>query len=106
MTDTYVITGSGTSAKATIVKDPDAVLDYTFDWTEWLDALADTLADHQVIAEAGLTLETSSIVGKKVVAWLSGGTEGTTYRVTCRVTTASSPPRIDDRSIFVKIKER
>ena len=101
MTDTYVISGSG---KATIVKDPNAVLDYTLDWSEWLDDISDSLASHSMVVEAGLTLNSSAIAGQNVVAWLSGGTAGTTYRVIYRITTAGG--RTDDRSIYVKVKER
>lgn len=103
MSDTYDLSNP---LKPKIVKDPNAVLDYTFDWTEWLDGVADTLADKAITADAGITVVTSSIVGKKVVVVLSGGTVGTTYKVTCRITTAAVPARIDDRTIYVKIKER
>jgi len=104
MTDTFVISGAGSSVKATILKDPDAVLDYTFDWTAWLAGIADTLASQQMVVDTGITLNSSSIDGSKVIAWLSGGTAGTTYRVTCRVVTAGG--RTDDRSIYIKIVER
>jgi hypothetical protein len=53
---------------------------------------------------SGITKTTDSIVGKTVVVWLSGGTVGTTYRIVCRISTAGG--RTDDRSIFVKIKDR
>ena len=101
MTDTYDVTNPD---KPKIIKDPNAVLDYTFDWTAWLDDVADTIATRQVVVPSGITLDSSSIAGKKVIAWLSGGTAGQTYQITCRITTAGG--RTDDRSIFVKIKER
>ena len=104
MTDTYVVTGTGTSAKNTIVKDPDAVLDYTWDWGGWLDDITDTISSHEMVVETGVVCDSSSIVAKTVVAWISGGIAGTTYRVACRVVTAGG--RTDDRSIFIKIKER
>jgi hypothetical protein len=103
-TETYVVTGTGADAKNTIVKDPNAVLDYTFDWSEWLDAITDTIASKTIVAETGITNDSSSISGKTVIAWLSGGTAGVTYRVTCRIVTAGA--RTDDRSIFIKVKER
>lgn len=105
MADTVEVTEAG---KASIVKDPDAVLDYIFDWTAWLDALPDTIASHSVSVEAGdCTVLNSVINGKTVVVWLSGGTAGTTARVRCRITcSASSPARVDDRTLYVKLKER
>jgi len=37
MTDTYVVDSKGRSV---IVKDPNAVLDYSWDWTDWLEKAA------------------------------------------------------------------
>ena len=104
MVDTYVV---GTTGKATILKDKDAVLDYIFDWTTWLDDVADSITSKTVTLGAtptGLTLDSSSIVGKTVVAWISDGTEGQTYSVTCHIVTAQG--REDDRTIYIKIKDR
>ena len=103
-TETYVETGSGASIKYTIIKDPDAVLDYTFDWATWLALVSDAIASHLMVTETGITCDSSSIVDDTVIAWISGGTAGTTYRLTCRIVTDGG--RTDDRSIFIKIKER
>jgi hypothetical protein len=100
-TDTYDV---GNPAKPTILKDPDAVLDYTFDWTLYLDDIVDTLSSRTIVVPSGITKVSDSIVGKTVVVWLSGGTVGTTYRIVCRIVTVGG--RTDDRSIFVKIKDR
>jgi len=104
MSETYVVTGTGADAKSTITKDPDAVLDYTFDWSEWLDNIVDTISSMEIVAETGITCNNSNVAGKTAIAWISGGTAGTTYRVTCRIVTAGG--RTDDRSIFIKAKER
>jgi hypothetical protein len=88
----------------TIIKDPDAVLDYTIDWTAWLDDVSDTISSKTIIVPGGITNSTSTIVGKTVVIWLSGGTAGTTYQVVCRIVTAGG--RTDDRSIFIEVRER
>ena len=104
MSETYVVTGSGAGTKYTITKDPDAELDYIFDWAEWLAGITDTIASKEIIVETGITCDSSSIVSDTVVAWISGGTAGATYRVTCRIVTAGG--RTDDRSIFIKIAER
>ena len=104
MVDTYVV---GTTGKATILKDKDAVLDYIFDWTAWLDDVADTIATKTVTTptvSGQITIDSSSIIGKTVVAWISDGTEGQTYSVTCHIVTAQG--REDDRTIYIKIKER
>jgi hypothetical protein len=100
----YVTTTVNGVPHPEIVKDPDAVLDYPVDWALWLADVSDTLSSHTVTADAGLTVDSSSISGTKVIAWLSGGTAGETYQVVYHVVTAAG--REDDRSIFVKITER
>jgi hypothetical protein len=103
-TETYVITGTGTDTKATIVKDPDATLDYIFDWSQWLTLVADTISTNTIVAETGITVGAHTNSTTAVTIWLSGGTAGTTYKVTCRIVTAGG--RTDDRSIYIKVKER
>lgn len=102
MGDTYTVVGSGANAKYTITKAPKAVLDYPFDWSAWLSSIDDTIIDHLIIVDDGIVCTSSVLSGNIVVAWISGGTEGTIYRVTCRITTAGG--RVDERSIFIKVK--
>jgi hypothetical protein len=104
MTDTYIETGTAPNLKYTILKDPDAVLDYIFNWEDWLDDVLDTITSHEMVAETGITVDSSTIEDKTVVAWISGGEVGTTYRLASRIVTAGG--RTDDRSIYIKIKER
>lgn len=106
MSETFTIIGTGASAKYMITKDPDAVLDYIFDWGDYLTEIDDTINSHEIVVPEGdeIVCDSSSIVEDTVVAWVSGGTAGTTYRVTCRIATVGG--RTDDRSIFIKIKER
>lgn len=103
MTDTYDVTNP---TKPTILKDPNAILDYTFDWTVWLaDVGGDTILTKLLILDAPLVEVSSNIVGgTKVVVFISGGTVNATHRVVCRITTAAL--RTDDRSIYLKIRER
>lgn len=104
MADTYTITTVDGVTIPTIIKDPDAILDYTIDWTYWLDAVTDTISTKTIVTPTGITCTTSSISGKKVIMWLSGGTAGTTYQVVCRITTVGG--RTEDRSIYVAVKQR
>jgi hypothetical protein len=86
------------------VKDPDAVLDYTIDWSDWLGE-NETISTRTVIADTGITVDSSSIVdGTSVMIWLSKGTVGQYYRVTCRIVTTAA--RTDDRSITIQVEER
>lgn len=84
-------------------KDPDALLDYSVDWSSWL-ADGETLDTVEWIVEDGLTNAASSATGAVATIWLSGGTVGATYRVTCRVSTSAG--RVDDRSFAVRVGER
>lgn len=97
--DTYTVV----AGKPTIVKDPAATLDYTVDFTEWLDAMSDSIASHTVTV-SGVVLENSVVNAKAVVMWISGGTVGTPASATTRVTTAGG--RTDERTIYFKIKNR
>jgi hypothetical protein len=104
MSDTYVVNAAG---KPVIVKDPDAVLDYTFDWTEWLQSVSDTIVPStgaDVTCDTGLTVQTVNIIDGQVIAWLEGGTVGNQYNVECQITTVDG--RVDRRSIAIKIKVR
>ena len=99
------------------VKDPDAVLDYKFDWaadtngstdndaTDWL-ASGETISSHTIIEETGITVDSSSLTdtNTSVTVWLSGGTADNHYDVTCRIVTSES--RTDDRTIQIYVKER
>lgn len=100
MSDTAFTVVAG---KPSITKDPNAVLDYTVRFNEWLDAIPDTLASHTVTV-SGVVLDGSTIVGKTVVLWISGGVAGVTGSATVRITTTGG--RTDDRTVYFKIKQR
>ena len=98
--DTYKLQGKNW----TIEKDADAQLDYAFDWTKYLDAVGDTIASVQFVVDPLLTKVNEAHDAKTATVWLSGGAGATAaLRVTCRITTNNTTPRIDDRSIFLKI---
>jgi hypothetical protein len=90
-------------ARFNFTKDADAVLDWTFDWSEWLHS-GETIVSAVVTPDSGLTIDSTTAGDTSVVAWISGGTPGNMYRVGCRVTTSDS--RIDERSINVRVLER
>jgi hypothetical protein len=84
-------------------KDPDAILDYTWDWTQWL-AQGEAITGHTVIVPTGITLDSSATDAGYVTAWIRGGTNGQTYSVTCRIVTDQG--RTDDRSISLYVLDR
>lgn len=83
-------------------KDPDAVLDYKVDWSDWLDT--DTIVTSDWTVPTGLTLELETNTTTIATVWLSGGAVATSYNVTNEITTADG--RTDDRTITIKVKER
>ena len=85
------------------LKDPSAVLDYAFDWTGWL-AAGETITDHTITADTGITVDTSTEDAGVVTVWLSGGTAGVNYKVACLITTSAG--RTDERTIWIKVTNR
>ena len=87
-------------------KDPDATIDFSFNWTPWLQDVADTIATHTILTTDGLTNEGSQVNGDLVTVFLSAGNPSKRGEVTCRISTNSSPPRIEDRTIYLDIESR
>ena len=85
----------------TIDKDPDATLDYAWEWSDWL--AGDSISSHTVTV-SGVTKASDTRVGTKVTAWISGGTVGTPGLATCTITTAAG--RIEQRSIAFRVLNR
>ena len=97
---------------STFTKGPDAVLDYRFDWaaaingngsSDYLEP-GEVITDHTIIADEGITVDSSVAAddATAVIVWLSGGTVGRRYGVTCRIATSAN--RIDDRTLRVVIE--
>lgn len=82
--------------------DPNATVDVTFDWGDFLTDIEDTIAQVQF-----------DIDGLTSVAAYNDTTTATIFvkeangdpRITCRVTTASNPPRVEDRTIYLKLEQ-
>lgn len=83
------------------VKDPDAVLDYTIDWSEWL-AEGDTITAVSATPDTGITVDSSAFTVTTTTIWVSGGVTGT-YNIVVHVTTNGG--REDDRTIEIQMKE-
>ena len=87
------------------LKDPDATMDYSVDFTDWLVA-PDTIADSTWTSDAGITVSGSSVDAsdKITTVRLTGGTVDAKSRVTNRIQTTNN--LITDRSIFIRVLER
>lgn len=95
-----------TTAQNSFVKDPDGVLDYAWDWSDWL-AQGETITAHTVTIvglDSALHIESDTQVGGVITVWLSGGTDYIGYAVTCHV--ATSAGRQDDRTLYIACRDR
>jgi len=87
-----------------LTKDPNAILDYIFDWSDWLDE-NETINSHQILVELGsVVVDSNERNGAQITVWLSGGNDQETARVVCRITTSAG--RVDDRSLWLRIANR
>jgi hypothetical protein len=85
------------------LKDPNAILDYKFDWVSWL-AAGETISTSTMTVQTGITKDSESNTTTTATVWLSGGTEGNRYTVTNRITTNQG--RTDDRTILIRVSNR
>lgn len=84
------------------VKDPDATLDYLWDWTHWLEG--DTIDSYEVFSAVGINKIFDSNTPSTVKVWLGGGTIGALYCITCRIVTDGG--RINDKTISVLVRSQ
>ena len=87
----------------TFIKDPDAKLDYQWDWSDWLDS-GDEIASAVFTVPSGLTNVSNSKTTTTATIWLSGGTAGETYEIACEITTAQT--RIDERTVCIRVRHK
>lgn len=91
-----------------VTKDPDAILDFRWDWTAWLgdgDTITSAAVTLTPAGDGDLVLQgTVTHTAVAAVAWISGGTAGATYHATCRIMTDLG--RTDDRTIQIVCTQR
>lgn len=88
----------------TYVKDPGAVLDYSFDWGEHWLAVGETISTSTWTVETGITADSNSHDATTTTVFLSGGTAGENYQVTNHITTSQA--RQDERSLTIQVRQR
>jgi hypothetical protein len=105
VSDNFVTVRVGNSYVKSYIKDPAARLDYTWDWSDWLADIDDTMNSATVTLPDGLTAAESPVVDSPfVIQRVEGGTLESTYQMVCQITTAGG--LIDERSIYLTIKDR
>ena len=83
-------------------KQPNEVLDYDVSYADFFSNRTDTVASVTVVAQTGLTVVSTERDGLVVKTILSGGTDGTTYKVTLTLTTTTGIVKEDEFYIAVK----
>ncbi len=89
------------------LKDPDATIDYAVDWDAgYLAGQAITVSDWAVEpAGAGAPRVLVAVIdGGRTVATIAGGSAGSVYRITNRVT--FSDGRSDERTLTLRVDQR
>lgn len=93
-------------------KQPVEVLDYQFDFTDWLADRSDTISGTPTVVSVPLTagaanLTISSITTSAGVVsfFAAGGIDGVRYEITCTFNTASSPSRTKQDEMIISVKE-
>lgn len=87
-------------ALAEMAKTPGALLDYTIDWSQYLDSGDELIT---ITWDTGaLTLDSQVDSSTTAVARIGGGTAGRKYTITCHITTASAQE--DERSIVLVVQ--
>ena len=81
-------------------QDPDAYLDYSIDWSNWLPE-GDTISTSSWTADAGITTASAGHSTTATTVWVSGGTLGANYRVKNTIVTAAG--RINVRSVLIMV---
>ncbi len=84
-------------------KQPNDVLDYDIDFSDWLVS-GDEVESVTVTAETGITVDSTNITSEIVKIWLSGGTDGSSYKVTALAVTEGG--RTKEKEFIIKIKEQ
>lgn len=101
------------------IADPGDDLDYVFNFADFLAPIEDSIASFTIVVEENCTTHHGEIVDANTSAatpetitdggvriFIGVGTAGVKARVTCEITTASTPPRIKQQSLLLKMQER
>jgi hypothetical protein len=84
------------------IKDPDAVLDYSIDWSGWLDG--DAIVTSTWSVAGGITIDSTTNTSTVATVWLSGGSAGRSYKIVNHIVTSGG--REDDRTLEIVVRER
>lgn len=84
-------------------KDPAESLNYSIDWSKALPQGVTIASAEWSATPAGLDLSSPSHAQKATTVWISGGSAGLTYLVTCEITTSAG--QTFQRSVRLPVAE-
>lgn len=87
-------------------KDPQAVIDYSFDWDDAYLQMGETISTSvwSVLPVGELAIDSTSNTTSAATSTVSGGLVSHVYRLTNRITTSLS--RTEERSVTLRVQER
>lgn len=85
-------------------KDPEAILDYSINWTNDLQSSENISTSTWTDETTGLNLVTDTATSKIATVWLSGGTDDITYKLKNIIVTNSDPARTYVGRILVPVR--
>ena len=86
--------------------DPDEKLDFTEDWSSWLDAGVTISSASWSIDPTEPTLSGQVDTVTTSTIYLSGCTLGVVYRLQCRIVTNKATPQTAERTITLRCEHR
>ncbi|HEX5198980.1 MAG TPA: hypothetical protein VFW27_03485 [Actinoplanes sp.] len=89
------------------IHDPDADLDYGFDWSPWLadgESLSASSWSVTYGTASEITLHDDTFDDTSTTVWVDGGTRSKDYKITNHITTSAG--RADDRTHTLKVRDR
>lgn len=86
-----------------IVHTPSAVLDYSFDWTGWLQT-NETVTSSTWTINPTLTLTNPTLIGAIATTFVSGGVLNSSYTLTNTVNTSQG--RTDSRTMILNCQNK
>ena len=75
-------------------------LDFAFDWSSWLQT-GENISTYVLTPSAGISVSTHSESSGVVTAWLSTCAADSEFEVHCKITTDTTPARVDERSMRI-----
>ena len=87
--------------------DPDETLDFTIDFSSWLDAgITITGTPVWSISPTGPTIANQSNTTTAATIFVSSATLGVVYLLSCSITTNAATPQTSERSITLRCETR